>query len=216
MVCWRPSPRPFGKVRRHDLARLWSGRPFKDGPVRPGRTKLPQVMTGEDIDRAIRRISHEILETPTDSDGPVLIGIHTRGAVLAEMLGRTIARLSSITVPVGVLDIGLYRDDRDLKPHISQRQTSIPVDITGRHVVVVDDVLYTGRTVRAGLDALTDVGRAHTTELAVLVDRGHRELPIRADYVGKNLPTSRDEVVQVRLTEVDGTAGVFVVEAEAA
>jgi pyrimidine operon attenuation protein/uracil phosphoribosyltransferase len=189
---------------------------FKDGPVRPGRTKLAQVMTGEDLERVLRRISHEILETHPSGEGLVLVGIHTRGANLAHTLGQTISALAERDVPVGVLDIGLYRDDRELKTNIPQRKTSIPVDITGRHVVVVDDVLYTGRTVRAGLDALTDIGRAETTELAVLIDRGHRELPIRADYVGKNIPTSRDEVVRVRLAAVDGTSGVFLEKEQAA
>lgn len=171
-------------------------------------------MTGDDIRRVIRRISHEILETHLGADDLVLIGIHTRGALLARMLGETIEELDGQTVPVGELDIGLYRDDRDIRSDIPTRQTVIPVDIAGRHVIVVDDVLFTGRTVRAGLDALSDVGRALTTELAVLVDRGHRELPIRADYVGKNLPTSRDETVRVRLADSDGEEGVFIERAE--
>jgi len=112
------------------------------------------------------------------------------------------------------LDIGLYRDDRDLRDDIPLRSTDIPVDISDRHVVIVDDVLFTGRTVRAALDALSDIGRAVTTELAVLVDRGHRELPIRADYVGKNLPTSRDETVRVRLPDNDGREGVYIEKLE--
>ena len=135
---------------------------------------------------------------------------------MARMLGVTISEFENHTVPVGELDIGLYRDDRNLRSDIESRRTSIPGDITGRHVIVVDDVLFTGRTVRAGLDALTDIGRAATTELAVLIDRGHRELPIRADYVGKNLPTSLDEVVRVRLEAVDGSDGVFIERVEAA
>ncbi|MGD2059850.1 MAG: bifunctional pyr operon transcriptional regulator/uracil phosphoribosyltransferase PyrR [Acidimicrobiia bacterium] len=167
-------------------------------------------MSGDDIGRVIRRISHEILERHRGADDVVLVGIHTRGAVLARMLAETIDTFEGCSVPVGELDIGLYRDDRDLRDDIPQRQTVIPVDISGKHVVVVDDVLYTGRTVRAGLDALTDIGRSLTTELAVLIDRGHRELPIRADYVGKNLPTTREEVVRVRLAETDGREGVFV------
>jgi len=177
---------------------------------------LPQVMTGDDMTRVLRRISHEILETHRGADDVVLVGIHTRGAVLAKLLGDTIGEFENITVPVGSLDIGLYRDDRDLRGDIEHRETDIPIDITGRHVIIVDDVLYTGRTVRASLDALTDVGRAHTTELAVLVDRGHRELPIRADYVGKNVPTSRDETVRVRLIETDGALGVFIERMKAA
>ena len=148
-------------------------------------------MSGDDIQRVIRRISHEILERHRGAENLVLIGIHTRGVTLARMLANSIQMFEGRDVPVGELDIGLYRDD-------------------GRTVVLVDDVLYTGRTVRAGLDALTDIGRALTTELAVLVDRGHRELPIRADYVGKNIPTSRDEVVRVRLADTDEHEGVFI------
>jgi len=173
-------------------------------------------MTGDDIGRVIRRISHEILETHRGAQDVVLVGIHTRGVLLARMLGETIAGFEGFEVPVGQLDIGLYRDDRDSRPHIPTRRTEIPVDIGGRHVIIVDDVLYTGRTVRAGLDALSDIGRADTTELAVLVDRGHRELPIRADYIGKNLPTSRDEMVRVRLTDIDGVQGVFIERREVA
>lgn len=177
---------------------------------------MPQVMTGDDICRVLRRIAHEILETHRGAANVVLIGIHTRGALLARMLGDTISSFEDCDVPVGSLDIGLYRDDRDMRADIEPRPTEIPVDIAGRHVIIVDDVLYTGRTVRAGLDALSDIGRALTTELAVLIDRGHRELPIRADFIGKNVPTSREETVRVRLAETDGTDGVFIEKAEAA
>ena len=165
-------------------------------------------MTGDDVGRVIRRISHEILETHRSAENVVLVGIHTRGVILAHMIADTIGAFENCEVPVGELDIGLYRDDRDLRGDIPVRQTDIPVDITARHVIIVDDVLFTGRTVRAALDALSDIGRALTTELAVLVDRGHRELPIRADYIGKNLPTSREETVRVKLTESDGSEGV--------
>ncbi|HUG07492.1 MAG TPA: bifunctional pyr operon transcriptional regulator/uracil phosphoribosyltransferase PyrR [Acidimicrobiia bacterium] len=175
---------------------------------------MPQVMTGDDIGRVIRRISHEILETHRGAHELVLVGIHTRGVALARRLGDTIGSFESCSVPVGELDIGLYRDDRDLRSDIPVRRTEIPVPIGGKHIVIVDDVLFTGRTVRAALDALTDIGRALTTELAVLVDRGHRELPIRADYVGKNLPTSREETVDVRLEESDGSEGVHIVRQE--
>lgn len=175
---------------------------------------MPQVMTGDDIGRVIRRISHEILETHRGAHDVILVGIHTRGVPLARMLGATIASFEDCAVPVGELDIGLYRDDRELRSDIPVRQTAIPVDITGKHVIIVDDVLFTGRTVRAALDALSDVGRAMTTELAVLVDRGHRELPIRADYIGKNLPTARDEVVRVRLTDTDGAQAVRIEKEE--
>lgn len=167
-------------------------------------------MTGEDVARVLRRISHEILEKHRGAEGLVLIGIHTRGALLARMLGELIEGFEEVPVPVGSLDIGLYRDDKDQRGVVETRESVIPVDITGRHVIIVDDVLFTGRTVRAALDALTDVGRAITIELAVLVDRGHRELPIRADFVGKNLPTSHEETVRVRLEDSDGIEGVFV------
>lgn len=176
---------------------------------------MPQIMSGDDIGRVIRRISHEILESHRGARNLVLIGIHTRGVVLARMLAETIASFEDEQVPVGELDIGLYRDDRDLRP-IPERQTDIPTSIDGKHVIIVDDVLYTGRTVRAALDALSDIGRALTTELAVLVDRGHRELPIRADYVGKNLPTSHEQKVRVRVAETDGVEGVYIERAEVA
>jgi pyrimidine operon attenuation protein/uracil phosphoribosyltransferase len=174
---------------------------------------MPQVMSGEDVSRSIRRISHEIIETHDSTDRIVLVGIHTRGVFIARRLGDMIRRISGGTVPVGELDIGLYRDDRQLRDEQeaqpAPKPTRIPADITGSNLVVVDDVLYTGRTVRAALDALVDIGRAETTDLAVLVDRGHRQLPIKADYVGKNLPTSRDEIVRVRLSEVDDEDGVW-------
>lgn len=171
-------------------------------------------MTGDDVQRVIRRISHEILENHRGAEDVVLIGIHTRGVFLARMLGDTIGSFADCDVPVGELDIGLYRDDRDLRQDIPTRRTDIPVDIEGKHVIVVDDVLFTGRTVRAALDALTDIGRALTTQLAVLVDRGHRQLPIRADYVGKNLPTGLDETVRVRLPDSDGREGVHIEKLE--
>ena len=171
---------------------------------------MPQVMTGEDILRATRRISHEILEIHRGAGDVVLVGIHTRGVHLARSLARTIESFEGHRVPVGELDVARYRDDLDLRSDIVPRETHIPVEVDSRKVIIVDDVLFTGRTVRAALDALTAEGRALSTELAVLVDRGHRELPIRADYVGKNLPTSRDEMVRVRLMEVDGTDGVWI------
>ena len=171
---------------------------------------MPQVMNGEDIGRAIRRISHEILERHRGVSDVVLVGIHTRGVFLARALAETMGSFENHEVPVGELDIGLYRDDREIRPAGRPKSTHIPTSIDGREVIVVDDVLYTGRTVRAALDALSDIGRAVSTELAVLVDRGHRELPVRADYVGKNLPTARDEMVRVRLDEVDGREGVWI------
>jgi pyrimidine operon attenuation protein / uracil phosphoribosyltransferase len=171
---------------------------------------MPQVMNGQDIQRAVRRIAHEILERHRGAESVVIVGIHTRGVHLARLLGELIAEFEGVEVPVGELDIGDYRDDHALRPIHGGAVTEIPADISDRSVVVVDDVLYTGRTVRAALDALSDLGRARQTELAVLVDRGHRQLPIRADYVGKNLPTSHDEVVRVRIPPVDKDEGVWV------
>ena len=171
---------------------------------------MPQVMNGDDLHRVIRRIAHEILETHRGAEDLVLIGIRTRGVPLARALARAIETFENCQVPVGDLDIAAYRDDRQDRPEAWAEPAQNPVDITGRHVVIVDDVLYTGRTVRAALDALSDIGRALTTELAVMVDRGHRELPIRADYVGKNIPTSRGERVHVRVAEVDGDEGVWI------
>ncbi len=170
---------------------------------------MPQVMTGEDIARSLRRIAHEIIEAHSRVDDVVLVGIHTRGVNLARYLAATICTISGAAVEVGELDIGLYRDDRDTRNDTDPKPTEVPA-IENRALIVVDDVLFTGRTVRAALDALVDIGRARTTELAVLVDRGHRELPIKADYVGKNLPTSTNEIVRVRLQEVDGTEGVWI------
>jgi pyrimidine operon attenuation protein/uracil phosphoribosyltransferase len=171
---------------------------------------MSQVMSGQDIDRAVRRIAHEILERHRGVDDVVIVGIHTRGVYLARSLAEAISTFEGATVPVGDLGIEPYRDDLGMRPSRKPRPTRIPVDIAGRGVIVVDDVLYTGRTVRAALDALSDIGRAAQTELAVLIDRGHRELPIRADYVGRNLPTSIEEVVRVRLGEVDGDHGVWI------
>ena len=171
---------------------------------------MPQVMNGQDIQRAVRRIAHEILERHRGAESVVIVGIHTRGVHLAHLLGELISEFEGVDVPVGELDIGEYRDDRALRPVHDSAATEIPAEISDRSVIVVDDVLYTGRTVRAALDALSDIGRARQTELAVLVDRGHRQLPIRADYVGKNLPTSHEEVVRVRIPPVDRDEGVWV------
>jgi pyrimidine operon attenuation protein/uracil phosphoribosyltransferase len=172
-------------------------------------------MDGTDLDRVVRRIAHEVLETHRGAEMVTLVGIWTRGEPLARRLAAAILEFESVEVPVAGLVIDAYRDDRE-SPQVEPRPAMSPVvDIGQRHVVIVDDVLYTGRTVRAALDALSDLGRAATTELAVMVDRGHRELPIRADYVGKNLPTARDERVQVRLSETDGEDGVWIVRAAA-
>ena len=164
-----------------------------------------QILSADDIRRAVTRIAHEVAERNEGVRDVVLVGIRRRGVPLAERIAATLADFEGLRVPVGTLDITLYRDDLQLRgPAPVVRSTSIPTDITRRTVVLVDDVLYTGRTVRAALDALADLGRPARIQLAVLVDRGHRELPIRADHVGKNLPTSRDERVHVRLAEVDG------------
>lgn len=161
-------------------------------------------MSAQDIGRAITRIAHEIVERNRGVDGLVLAGIRTRGAPLAQRLAERIAEFKDSQVPVAILDIGLYRDDVTSRARPEVRSSQLPVDIEGRNVVLVDDVLFTGRTIRAALDALTDFGRPQVVQLAVLVDRGHRELPIRADYVGKNVPTSLGEAIGVRLDEVDG------------
>lgn len=161
-------------------------------------------MSAQDVGRAITRIAHEIVERNHGVDGLVLAGIRTRGAPLAQRLARRIAEFEGSEVPVAILDIGLYRDDVASRAMPEVRSSQLPVDIEGRNVVLVDDVLFTGRTIRAAMDALTDFGRPRVVQLAVLVDRGHRELPIRADYVGKNVPTSLGEAIGVRLEEVDG------------
>jgi pyrimidine operon attenuation protein/uracil phosphoribosyltransferase len=162
------------------------------------------VLDDADISRAIRRIAHEIVETAKGTESLVLLGIPTRGAYLARRIADAIAGIDGVEVPCGTLDITLYRDDLRLRAVRPLEPTSIPPDgIDGRIVVLVDDVLYSGRTVRAALDALNDIGRPAAVRLAVLVDRGHRELPIRPDYVGKNLPTAVKENVAVKLREVD-------------
>jgi len=170
-------------------------------------------MDAADVARAVRRIAHEILERNRGSAGVVLVGIHTRGIPLARRLAAALADAEG-PVPVGELDIALYRDDLDRRPTTRVGATRVPVPLDDRVVVLVDDVLYTGRSVRAALDCLADLGRPRRVELAVLVDRGHRELPIRADYVGKNIPTSRQDEVQVRLLETDGSDGVLLTTAE--
>jgi pyrimidine operon attenuation protein/uracil phosphoribosyltransferase len=171
----------------------------------------PEIMDADDVRRALTRIAHEIIERDKGSGDLVLVGIAKRGDDLARRLAREIERIEGSQVPVGVLDITLYRDDIGLTPEAPElRETRIPFDPSGKVIVLVDDVLYTGRTIRAALDALIDLGRPRTIQLAVLVDRGHRELPIRADYVGKNVPTGRSDDVRVLLDEVDGRDAVVV------
>ncbi len=171
-----------------------------------------QILSIDDMRRAITRIAHEVAERNEGVRDVVLIGIRRRGVPLAQRIAGTLADIEGTRVPVGTLDITLYRDDLGLRgPAPVVRSTNIPVDITGRTVVLVDDVLYTGRTIRAALDALADMGRPARIQLAVLIDRGHRELPIRADFVGKNVPTSNEELIEVHLHEIDqGEDGVFI------
>ncbi len=157
-----------------------------------------QVMTADDMRRALTRIAHEVVERNHGLEGVVVVGLQTGGVKLATRLAEALARVEGVEVPVGTLDVALYRDDIGLRPVMPEAVTDIPFDLTGKVVVLVDDVLFTGRTVRAALDALNDYGRPRAVQLAVMVDRGHRELPIRPDYVGKNLPTGRDEMVDVR------------------
>lgn len=167
-------------------------------------------MEPSDIARALRRIAYEIVEHLKGAENLMLVGVHTRGVPLAERLAALLQQIEGPEVPTGLLDIGLYRDDLDQRPNTPLGPTELPVPIDGQTVVLVDDVLYTGRTIRAALDALADLGRPGRVQLAVLVDRGHRELPIRADYVGKNLPTARDERVTVLLEETDDLEGVWI------
>jgi len=171
-------------------------------------------MSQEDIQRALVRIAHEILERNRGSKELVLVGIHTRGVPLARRLAKHINQFEGNEVPVAQLDIGLYRDDLSQRSRLKLYPTSFPAPIQAQKVVLVDDVLFTGRTIRAALDALKDFGRPKQVQLAVLLDRGHRELPIRADYVGKNIPTSLEEQVKVRLTETDGRDEVALVRPE--
>jgi pyrimidine operon attenuation protein/uracil phosphoribosyltransferase len=167
------------------------------------------VLDGDDISRALMRVAHEIVERTKGADDIVLLGIPTRGVFLADRIAENINRIEGREIPVGSLDITLYRDDLQRRPARALLPTKIPSGgIDGRVVVLIDDVLYSGRTIRAALDALNDIGRPRMVQLAVLVDRGHRELPIRPDYVGKNIPTAKTEKVLVHLTELDGDDSV--------
>lgn len=168
-----------------------------------------RIMTADEVRRAVIRISHEIVEKQAGTDGLVLVGIQRRGVPLARRLAAAIEEHEGVRVPVGALDITFYRDDLStLGQAPVVKGTELPFEIAGVTAVLVDDVLYTGRTVRAAMDALREFGRPRAVRLAVLVDRGHRELPIRADHVGKNVPTSREEVVRVRVEEIDGEDAV--------
>ena len=170
------------------------------------------VMEPDEVRRAVTRIAHEIVERNRGTDDLVIVGIRTRGAPLAERIAGAIASFEGVDLPSGALDVTLYRDDVALRGPRSLEATTVPGDVDGRVVVLVDDVLYTGRTIRAAFDAVLDIGRPRAIRLAVLVDRGHREFPIRADHVGKNLPTSADEVVKVHLQEIDGEDAVLIGE----
>ena len=171
-------------------------------------------MSQDDVRRALARVAHEILERNRGAQKLVLVGIYTRGVLLANRLATNIAKFEGSAVPVGTLDISLYRDDLQERSRPVLRPTNIPVAITDKRVVLVDDVLYTGRTIRAAMDALNDFGRPQQVQLAILLDRGHRELPIRADYVGQNIPTAIDEVVKVRMEEMDGVDQVAILRSD--
>jgi pyrimidine operon attenuation protein/uracil phosphoribosyltransferase len=170
------------------------------------------LLTSSEMGRVLARIAHEIVERNKGAEGVILVGMRTRGVPLAKRISAIVEGFEGIPIPVGALDIGLYRDDispSELKSP-NQSCTDIPAGITDKRVILVDDVLYTGRSIRAAMDALVDLGRPKSIQLAVLIDRGHRELPIRADYVGKNIPSSKDEEIQVQLEEVDGVDGVVI------
>ena len=172
-----------------------------------------QIMNQEDVRRALTRVAHEILEHNRGAEELVIVGIHTRGVHIARRIAANLAEFEDIEVPVATLDVSLYRDDNRVRSQSQTKlqPTDIPMGIQGMRVVLVDDVLYTGRTIRAAMDALVDFGRPQQIQLAILLDQGHRELPIRADYVGQNLPTAFNERVKVRLMETDGADEVALI-----
>jgi len=170
---------------------------------------MNQIMSADDLSRATTRIAHEIVEGNQGTDDLILLGIPTRGIPFAQRLAEALSSIGDKVIEAGSLDIGMYRDDIDTRPKTTIGPTEIPEPMDGKVVVLTDDVLFTGRTIRAALDALVDLGRPSAVQLAVVVDRGHRQLPIRADYVGKNIPTSITEHVAVRFEEIDGEEGVW-------
>ena len=172
------------------------------------------ILNEEDIERVIKRISHEILERNKGCRNLVFIGIQKRGVPLSKRLAESLKKLENVEIPIGKLDISFYRDDIGNKIESDINITDIPFDIKDKNVILVDDVLFTGRTIRAALDAIIDFGRPRTIQLVVLIDRGHRELPIRADYVGKNIPTSLNEFIEVRLKEIDNVDKVTILESK--
>ena len=172
-----------------------------------------QIMDDAALGRALMRISHEILEHNKGAENVVLVGVRRRGDPIAQRIRGNIEKIEGVAVPCGSVDIAFYRDDLStLSESPELRRTELPFDVTDRDVVLVDDVIYTGRTARAAIEAVFACGRPRTIQLAVLIDRGHRELPIRPDYVGKNIPTSRSELVEVRVPEFDGETGVFLMD----
>lgn len=172
-----------------------------------------QILDSEAMRRALTRIAHEIIERNKGTEDVALVGIRRRGVPIAARLQEKIREIEKVEVPMGILDITLYRDDlTTVASHPTLHKTDIPFDIEGKIIVLTDDVLYTGRTIRAAMDALMDLGRPKAIQLAVLIDRGHREIPIRADYVGKNVPTSSKEIIECKLQEVDGEERVIIVE----
>lgn len=205
------------EFERRSCSAWTAGLFFASGPVVSGFNERSRVLEAAEIRRAVTRIAHEILERNKGAGRLVLVGIAARGDDLARRLAAEIARIEGVQVPVGVLDITFYRDDIGMRAEAPEvHDTRITFDITGTVVVLVDDVLFTGRTIRAAMDALVDFGRPRAIQLAVLIDRGHRELPIRADYVGKNVPSRKDEEVRVLLEEVDGEDAVAVGQREGA
>lgn len=177
------------------------------------KEEFTQILDKKEIDRILNRIAHEILEKNQGIDHLAIIGIRTRGVFLAQRIAKIIESIEGVAIPVGILDITLYRDDlTEVLGHPIVRSTEVPFDVTKKKIILIDDVLYTGRTVRAALDAIIDLGRPACVQLAVLVDRGHRQLPIQADFVGKEIPTAKKEVIKVHLEEFEGRDEVVILK----